>query len=131
MPSPRGTSASLEEQTYLDLERIEEVLTGGQEPVVIRVYGEDLDVLEGESDEILGLLASIDGVKDAHTDISADIPQVEVQVALDKAEKYGIKPGDVRRAAATLVAGEEVGDIFRATVPTTSSSGAPPRRGLT
>lgn len=102
-----------EVQTYLD-ERIEEVLTGGKEPVIIRVYGEDLDVLRAKSDEILGLLASIDGVKDAHTDISADIPQVEVQVALDKAEKYGIKPGDVRRAAATLVAGEEVGDIFRA-----------------
>ena len=28
-------------------------------------------------------------------------------------QKYGLKPGDVRRAAATLVAGEEVGDIFR------------------
>ncbi len=33
---------------------------------------------------------------------------------LAKADKYGLKPGDVRRAAATLVAGEEVGDIFRA-----------------
>ena len=35
-------------------------------------------------------------------------------VNLAKAEKYGLKPGDVRRDAATLVAGEEVGDIFRA-----------------
>jgi len=37
-----------------------------------------------------------------------------VEVQLAKAAKYGLKPGDVRRAAATLVAGEEVGDIFRA-----------------
>jgi Cu/Ag efflux pump CusA len=102
-----------EVQTYLD-ERIEEVLTGGKEPIIIRVYGEDLQVLRDKSAEILELLASIPGVKDAHTDISADIPQVEVEVALDKAEKYGLKPGDVRRAAATVVAGEEVGDIFRA-----------------
>ena len=29
------------------------------------------------------------------------------------ARRYGLKPGDVRRAAAALVAGEEVGDIFR------------------
>jgi Cu/Ag efflux pump CusA len=35
-------------------------------------------------------------------------------VDLAKAATYGLKPGDVRRAAATLVAGEEVGDIFRA-----------------
>jgi Cu/Ag efflux pump CusA len=39
------------------------------------------------------------------------IPQIEVEVDLDKAYKYGIKPGDVRRAAATLVALQEAGDI--------------------
>ena len=38
---------------------------------------------------------------------------MELQVDLEKARKYGIKPGDVRRAAATMLAGEEVGDIFR------------------
>jgi len=102
-----------EVQTYLD-ERVEEVLTGGKEPIIVRVYGEDLGVLRSKSAEILSLLASIPGVKDAHTDISQDVPQIEVRVKLDAAEKVGLKPGDVRRAAATLVAGEEVGDIFRA-----------------
>jgi Cu/Ag efflux pump CusA len=38
---------------------------------------------------------------------------VDVEVDLAKAQAYGIKPGDVRRAATTLMAGEEVGDIFR------------------
>jgi CzcA family heavy metal efflux pump len=102
-----------EVQTYLD-ERIEEVLTGSKEPIVIRVYGEDLGVLRSKSQEIVKILAGIDGVKDAHTDISSDIPQIEVRTNLAEAEKYGLKPGDVRRAAATLMAGEEVGDIFRA-----------------
>jgi len=102
-----------EVQTYLD-ERVEEVLTGGKEPIIVRVYGEDLKVLRSKSAEILKLLASIPGVKGAHTDISQDVPQVQVRVKLDAAEKVGLKPGDVRRAAATLVAGEEVGDIFRA-----------------
>jgi Cu/Ag efflux pump CusA len=57
---------------------------------------------------------SVPGVADAHRDISSDVPQVNVTVNLAKAERYGLKPGDVRRDAATLVAGEEVGDIFRA-----------------
>ena len=102
-----------EVQTYLD-ERVEEVLTGGREPIIVRVFGEDLTVLRQKSAEILELLSEIDGVTDAHTDISMDVPQVEVEVNLDKARAYGLKPGDVRRAAATIVAGEEVGDIFRA-----------------
>jgi CzcA family heavy metal efflux pump len=102
-----------EVQTYLD-ERISEVLTGGKEPIVVRTYGEDLKTLRATSDQILNLVKSVPGVVDAHRDISSDVPQANVTVNLAKAEKYGLKPGDVRRDAATLVAGEEVGDIFRA-----------------
>ena len=102
-----------EVQTYLD-ERISEVLTGGKEPIVVRTYGEDLKTLRAKSDQILNLVQSVPGVADAHRDISSDVPQANVTVNLAKAEKYGLKPGDVRRDAATLVAGEEVGDIFRA-----------------
>jgi CzcA family heavy metal efflux pump len=102
-----------EVQTYLD-ERISEVLTGGKEPIIVRTYGENLPTLRAKSDQILALVKSVPGVVDAHRDISSDIPQVNVKVKLAAAERYGLKPGDVRRDAATLVAGEEVGDIFRA-----------------
>jgi CzcA family heavy metal efflux pump len=102
-----------ETQTYLD-ERIEEVISGGKEPIVVRVYGEDLKVLRAKAAEINKILAGIDGVEGQHVDISTDVPQVRVEVDLVRSAKYGLKPGDVRRAAATLVAGEEVGDIFRA-----------------
>jgi CzcA family heavy metal efflux pump len=102
-----------EVQTYLD-ERIQEVLTGGKEPIIVRTYGDDLPALRAKSDQILALMKSVPGVVDAHRDISSDVPQVNVKVNLTTAERYGLKPGDVRREAATLVAGEEVGDIFRA-----------------
>jgi CzcA family heavy metal efflux pump len=102
-----------EVQTYLD-ERIQEVLTGGKEPIIVRTYGDDLPVLRAKSDQILALVRSVRGVVGAHRDISSDVPQVSVKVNLARAEQYGLKPGDVRRDAATLVAGEEVGDIFRA-----------------
>ncbi|MGN6635226.1 MAG: efflux RND transporter permease subunit [Oryzihumus sp.] len=102
-----------EVQTYLD-ERIQEVLTGGKEPIIVRVFGEDLNVLRAKTAEIQKLVAAVPGTVDAHVDISSDVPQIEVTVNLAKAQQYGLKPGDVRRAASTLVAGEEVGDIFRA-----------------
>ena len=101
-----------ETQTYLD-ERIEEVISGGKEPIVVRVFGQNLSVLREKAAEIEEIMGSIEGVEDQHTDISTDVPQLQVEVDLAKAEQYGIKPGDVRRAAATMVAGEEVGDIFR------------------
>jgi Cu/Ag efflux pump CusA len=79
----------------------------------VRVFGPELSVLRKKAAEINQIVAGIDGTVDAHVDISADVPQLQVEVDLTRAAQYGLKPGDVRRAAATLVAGEEVGDIFR------------------
>ena len=101
-----------ETQNYLD-ERIEEVVSGGKEPIVVRVFGPDLTVLRAKAEEINHIMAGIPGAVDHHVDISSDVPQVQVEVNLAKAAQYQLKPGDVRRAAATMLAGEEVGDIFR------------------
>ncbi len=100
-------------QTYLK-ERIREVLAGSSDAIVIRVFGDDLAVLRDKAAEIEAMLGRIDGVIEEHAELLVEVPQIEVEVDLQKAKVYGVKPGDVRRAAATLVAGEEVGDIFRA-----------------
>lgn len=100
-------------QTYLK-ERIREVLTGSSHPIVVRIYGEDLEVLRNKAAEIEGELADIEGLTELHTELLVDIPQIQIEVDLEKAQQYGLKPGDVRRTAAYLIAGEEVGDIHTA-----------------
>ena len=97
-------------QTYLK-ERIREVLTGSSEAIVVRIYGQDLDVLRAKADEVEEKFAEIDGIVDLHVEFLVDIPQIQVEVDLAKAEAYGLKPGDVRRAAAYLIAGQEAGDV--------------------
>jgi CzcA family heavy metal efflux pump len=99
-------------QTYLK-ERIREVLTGSGEAIIVRISGPDLGVLRKKAEEVRRAIAGVDGIVEDHVDLQKDIPQVDVTVDLEKAQRYGIKPGDVRRAAATLIAGEEVGDVFR------------------
>jgi CzcA family heavy metal efflux pump len=99
-------------QTYLK-ERIREVLTGGGEAIIVRISGPDLEVLRDKAEEVRAAVAGVEGVVEDHVDLQVDLPQVDVEVDLAKAQAYGIKPGDVRRAAATMMAGEEVGDIFR------------------
>ena len=97
-------------QTYLK-ERIREVLTGSSHPIVIRIYGPDLEFLRAKAVEVEESLSEIEGLTDLHVEFLVDIPQIQVEVDLDKAQRFGLKPGDVRRAAAYLIAGEEVGDI--------------------
>lgn len=97
-------------QTYLK-ERIREVLTGTSDAIVVRIYGRDLDILTKKATEVRDGLAKIDGIIDLHMSFQEKIPQIEVKVDLVKAQEYGLKPGDVRRAATTMVALEEAGDI--------------------
>ncbi len=98
-------------QTYLK-ERIREVLTGSGDAIVVRIYGPDLHQLREKAEEVEEALATIPGIIDLHAEQQVDIPQVQVEVDLAAAERFGIKPGEVRRTAAALVASEEVGDVF-------------------
>jgi len=99
-------------ETYLN-ERIDEVLTGSSDAIVVRIYGEDLAVLRQKADQVEAALREINGIEDVHGELQVEVPQIQVEVDLAAAQKYGLKPGDVRRAAATLVSSEEVGDLFR------------------
>lgn len=100
-------------QTYLK-ERIREVLTGSSHPVTVRIYGQDLDILRAKAAEVEEKLAKIDGLVEVHRELLTDIPQIEIETDLSKVKQYGLKPGDVRRAAAYSVAGEEAGDLHTA-----------------
>ena len=99
-------------ETYL-AERISEVIAGESEPIVVRLLGTKLEVLREKAQEVKRMLGKIKGVDEVNVELQTVVPQAEVDVDLAKAAEYGIKPGDVRRAAATIMAGEEVGDIFR------------------
>jgi Cu/Ag efflux pump CusA len=100
-------------QSYLT-DRIREVLAGSSQSIVIRIYGKRREVLRAKAEEVRQALAEIDGITDLRVDGDVEQPQVEIQVNLAAAEPYGLKPGDVRRAAATMYAGLNVGFLFEA-----------------
>ena len=99
-------------QTYLK-ERIREVLTGGGEAVIIRLYGPELDVLRSSAEKIEDALQGIEGMVDLHVQLQTMIPFVEVKVDLDAAQRHGLTPGDVLRSANMVMTGHEVSDIHR------------------
>nr|AGS49739.1 cobalt-zinc-cadmium resistance protein CzcA [uncultured bacterium esnapd14] len=80
--------------------------------LTVRVYGNDADVLRTKANEIQGLLAKTGGIAQARVNQEIAAPTVQIKVDLAKAQDHGLKPGDVRRQAATLVSGVEVGNIF-------------------
>jgi CzcA family heavy metal efflux pump len=97
--------------TYLK-ERIREVLTGTSDPITIRIFGQDLELLRAKAEEINKIVGEVPGVGEHSADFQDAIPQVRVEVDLAAAKQHGLKPGDIRRAAAWLMAGEEAGDLY-------------------
>jgi CzcA family heavy metal efflux pump len=93
-------------------ERIGEALTRPDQDIVVRVYGHDLEALRAKAQEVQQAMSGVAGIVDARADLQAEEPQVEIEVNLAAAERYGIKPGDVRRAASTLLSGLQVGNLF-------------------
>jgi CzcA family heavy metal efflux pump len=98
-------------QTYSQ-DRVTEALTGTKEDVVVRVYGEDLDTLRAQAAKVGRDISGVDGVTNARVLLPAEEPTLKVRVDLARADQYGIKPGDIRRAATTLLSGLVVGNLF-------------------
>ena len=85
---------------------------GSGRRLVVRLYGEDLPVLRAHGRQLARKIGSVDGVTRARVVRQAAEPTIQVQVDLAEADRYGLKPGDVRRAAATLLSGTVVGSLF-------------------
>ena len=98
-------------QTYLR-ERIKEVLTGTSESIVVRIYGPDLQVLRDTAAEVEEAVGDVDGVIDVHASHQTDLAHIEVEPDVEAARLHGLTPGDIRRQTSTMIAGEEVSDIY-------------------
>lgn len=93
-------------------ERMEQILGGPEGDVVVRIFGQDTQVIRAKADEVRSHLDGIEGIEAAAVEPQVDEPAIEIEVDLEAAASYGLKPGDVRRAAATLLSGVQVGSLF-------------------
>lgn len=98
-------------QSYLG-GRTDSLLTEAASELRVRVYGENSTVLTDKAAEVQALLAGVQGLQNAAVQQVPLRPTLQVEVDLAKAQLYNIKPGDVRRTVATLLAGLEVGSLF-------------------
>ena len=97
--------------TYLQT-KVRRELSGTGDSLVVRVYGEDMNTLRKKAEDVNTLLSRTAGIVESRVQYPKIMPTVEIKVDIDKANRYGLKPGDVRRAATTLVSGLEVGNLF-------------------
>ncbi len=97
--------------TYLR-ERIKEVLTGTSATIVVRLYGPDLSVLRAKAKEVEAAMATVPGAINLKVEPQVLVPQVEVRLRPEAAERFGLTAGHVRRASTTILKGAKVGEVY-------------------
>jgi len=105
------TGLDREVRTYVQ-QTLNQPQTSTSSDLAVRLYGEDHDVLRAEAQKLQQVLAKVNGVADPRVILPKDEPSLEIEVDLAAAQKFGVKPGDVRRTAAILLSGIQVGSLF-------------------
>ncbi len=93
-------------------ERIEEVISGVTAPVVVRIYGPDLETLLQKAQEAAKLMAAMQGVQNLQVEQQVMVPQIEVGIRRQAAALYGLTPGALKDAVQTAFLGRTVGEVF-------------------
>jgi len=100
-----------EVRTYVQ-QTLSRAQTGNGNDVTVRVFGEDHAVLRSEAQKLQEALVGVNGVVDPRVILPTEEPTLEIEVDLNSAQRFGVKPGDVRRSAAILLSGMHAGSLF-------------------
>ena len=93
-------------------QRIDTVLAGSDDDIIVRLFGNNLGVLQDRASEVQQIMTETDGVVAPHVQGIVQEPNFEIQVDIAAARAQNISPGYVRRASAALLSGLEVGSLF-------------------
>lgn len=104
-----GANMSL--KTFLT-ERVEETLSGTTAPVVVNVYGDDLDVIDAKAAQIASILKGIPGAGDVQVLAPPGLPQLGIRLRSADVARWGLTPVEVLDAVRIAYQGEIVGQTF-------------------
>lgn len=93
-------------------ERINETLSGYRTPVVVNVFGNDLDQLDQEAGEIVRVLNSVRGAGQVQVQSPPGMPQILVRLRNDDVARWGFDPLEVLDVIRTAYGSETVGQIY-------------------
>jgi len=96
-------------------DRIGESLSGETAQVAVKVFGDDLDGIEGSADKIVAVLGKVPGIVDLQFKRQSGTPTISIQVIPEALAATGLKVQDVLDTIESAYAGKIVGQTFKGT----------------
>ena len=97
-------------------DRIGETITGETQPVVVNIFGDDLEVLDAKAQEVAHVLSSVRGNRDVKVKAPPGTPRMAIRLRPDRLTQFGFRPMDVMESIETAYQGTIVGQIHRENV---------------
>lgn len=99
-----------EVNTFL-IERVDETISGYTSPVVVNIFGPDLDVLDQKAMQVAAVMKSMKGATDIQVRSPPGTPYLDVRLKLPEMSFWGVRPLDVISALRVAFDGETVGMV--------------------
>jgi cobalt-zinc-cadmium resistance protein CzcA len=94
------------------IDGVNDMIGGAHSPLVIKIYGDDLDELRRIGGEIVDVLYTIQGTSSASLFQEPPIPQIEIKLDHEKAARYGVNMTEVQNVIQTGVGQAPVSTVY-------------------
>jgi cobalt-zinc-cadmium resistance protein CzcA len=94
-------------------DNMEEAVSGVKGELAIKLYGDDLQVLEDKGDEIVNVMRGVPGVEDLGLFRVLGQPNLNISIDRKEAARYGINVSDIQDAVETAVGGKAVSQVLQ------------------
>jgi heavy metal efflux system protein len=94
------------------IDGVNDMIGGAHSPLVIKIFGDDLNVLRTVGGQIVEVLYSIRGTSSASVFQEPPIPQIEINLDRERAARYGINMNDVLNVVQTGIGQAPVSTVY-------------------
>ncbi|MBV8211343.1 MAG: efflux RND transporter permease subunit [Burkholderiaceae bacterium] len=94
------------------IDGVNDMIGGAHSPLVIKIFGDDLDELRKIGTQIVDVLYTIQGTSSASIFQEPPIPQVEVRFDRERAARYGVAMNDVLNLIQTGVGQAPISTVY-------------------
>jgi len=80
--------------------------------IVVKVFGDDLDTLRSQAEQVLKQVSTVPGVVRAFVDRLGELPQIQIRVDRARASRYGLNVADVQDVIESALGGKAVTQVW-------------------
>lgn len=92
--------------------RFNELISGVRSDVAVKVFGDDMAVLNATAAKIAAAMQKVNGASEVKVEQTTGLPVLTINIDRDKAARYGLNVGDVQDTIAVAVGGRKAGTLY-------------------